>query len=109
VPSRSKMRRSMDELGGAGLPLLDMAGDPRCWLTAWTAVTEPILHHFPLQRIAMNSEKLAGDRLFAAAFFQSALDHPLLHQLDGLLQKNIAIEQMFHQNIEFLFHSFLSA
>jgi len=64
----------------------------------------PVLHHFPLQGIAMDAEQLAGRRLIAPAAIEGALDHASFQHLDGLMQRDVSSEKMLHQPVEFFLH-----
>ena len=98
----------MRNLRGPGFPFVSAPGADRGFAPR-AAISQLVLRHLALQGIAMYPQELAGRRPFASTPFQRALNHLPFQQLDGLLQKNIAVQQMLYQGIEFLFHYFLSA
>jgi hypothetical protein len=81
----------------------------RAGLAPRAPVAQLVLHHLALQRVAMDPEQLAGSRLFAAAPFQRAAIIRFSSSSIASSKKIVSIQKMFHQNIEFLFHYFLSA
>src|ERR1017187_3039133 len=103
-------RRSVNPcLRGARFLLARMAGAGHRFAPhARACAAHGVCHHFTLQRIAMNTELLRRGTLIAMVVLERALDHALFQDLDGLLQEESSIEQVFHQLVKSLFH-FLSS
>ena len=100
VPSRSKISRSIHAVA-AFRRARDSA---RTGLRRAFCVPKLVLRHLPLQRVAMDSQQLAGGRAVPAGALQRPFDQGLLQQLDYLFQKKPVAYQMLHQRFELLFH-----
>ena len=89
-------------LCGPAHRLAARAGDG---LRRGTPAVDIVLHHFPLQGVAMDSEHLGRFRLIArlspAARVQSCLS-PDLH---GLLQKQTGLHQIVDKSVKAFFHA----
>src|SRR5579864_6983508 len=108
VPSRSKMTRSMGWARMSG-PSTRFGAAPgglhaaRRLLTG-TAVAQLVLDHFPLQRIAVDSEKFAGGATVAIGALDGARDKRLLQNLDGFFHEESVFQQVVYQVFECFFH-----
>src|SRR5579863_10050182 len=110
VPSRSKISSSIRLVppgsGDGGSPLA-RAGHAARRLPPrpGASVADFVLHHFSLQRVAVDAELLASFRLIVLALFHGAFDHPFLQQRDRLGKKNMIADQILNEPVKFVFHA----
>src|SRR5690242_3001671 len=98
VPSRSKMTRSMGwaRMGGPSTRFGAAPGGLHAarWLLAGAAIAQLVLDHFPLQRIAVDSKKLAGGATVAIGALDGARDKRLLQNLDSFFHEEAVFQQV---------------
>jgi hypothetical protein len=65
---------------------------------------DPVLHHLPQQRVAVNAQNLAGFGLIVFGAPKNPFDHPLLDDFHGLFEEESPVYQMIYERVETFFH-----
>src|SRR5215467_16140712 len=123
VPSRSKMTRLIQKAvesgspgdrkqrrtlaaasGGGDLSAAPCSPLPANRLSARALLAQFVLDDFPLQRVAMDSEKFAGGGAVTCRALDGTRDQRLLQDLHCFLHEESVLQEVIHDRFKCFFH-----